>query len=130
MKKHLEYPECSLYDLLEQKAEKFSGMCALNYFGKKLTFSRLIDKISECAAALKNAGVKAGDSVSVCLPNIPEAVYLFYAINRLGAVANMIHPMSAENEIVRFVKLTESRIIFGVDLIAEKLEKVKAECPE
>ncbi len=128
MKKHLEYPECSLYGLLEQKAGQFSEMCALNYFGKKLTFSKLVDKIAECAAALEAYGVKAGDSVSVCLPNIPEAVYLFYAVNRLGAVANMIHPMSAENEIVRFVTLTESRIIFGVDLIAEKLEKVRSAC--
>ena len=128
MKRHLEYPDCSLYDLIERKAGEFSGMCALNYFGKKLTFSQLIEKISECAGALSAAGVKPGDSVSVCLPNVPEAVYLFYAINKIGAVANMIHPMSAENEIVRFVKLTESRIIFGVDLIAGKLEKVKGQC--
>ena len=128
MKRHLEYPECSLYDLLEKKAGEFSGMCALNYFGMKLTFDKLIEKISECAKALSAAGVRTGDSVSVCLPNIPEAVYLFYAINKVGAVANMIHPMSAENEIVRFVKLTDSRIIFGVDLIAGKLEKVRKQC--
>ena len=104
MKRHLEYPDCSLYDLIERKAGEFSGMCALNYFGKKLTFSQLIEKISECAGALSAAGVKPGDSVSVCLPNVPEAVYLFYAINKIGAVANMIHPMSAENEIVRMPK--------------------------
>ena len=129
MKRHLEYPDCSLYDLIERKAAKFSAVCALNYFGRKINYRRLIEEIKRCANALTAMGVGSGDKVSVCLPNIPEAVYLFYAINKVGAVANMIHPMSAENEIVRFVELTESRYIFGVDLIADKLERVIKKCP-
>ena len=130
MKRHLEYPEISVYDLLEQKAGEFSELCALNYFGAKTSYRKLIQKIKECAKALDALGVKKGDSVSVCLPNIPEAVHLFYAIDRLGAVSNMIHPMSAENEILRFVELTDSRLIFGIDLIGEKLERVREKRPD
>ena len=129
MKRHLDYPECSIYELIEKTADKYSENCALDYFGKSISFKKLVSEIKKCAAALSASGVKSGDSVSVCLPNTPEAVYLFYAINFTGAVANMIHPMSAENEIVRFVNLTESKIIFAVDLISDKIEKVIEKCP-
>lgn len=132
MHRHLEYPTCSLYDYLAETAAKYPTHCALDYFGRKYSFTQLMQGIEECAAALSAAGVKAGDSVSVCLPNIPQAVFLFYAINRVGAVANMIHPMSAENEIVRCLTLTESRYLFAVDLIAEKVravaKNVKLQC--
>ncbi len=128
MKRHLDYPECTIYELAERTAEKYPDNCALDYFGKSVTFSRLISEVSRCAAALTAAGVRSGDSVSVCLPNTPEAVYLFYAISMTGAVANMIHPMSAENEIIRFVKLTDSKLIFAVDLIADKIERVMEQC--
>lgn len=128
MKRHLDYPECTIYELAERTAEKYPDYCALDYFGKSVTFSRLISEVGRCAAALSAAGVRSGDSVSVCLPNTPEAVYLFYAISMTGAVANMIHPMSAENEIIRFVKLTDSKLIFAVDLIADKIERVMEQC--
>lgn len=130
MKRHLEYPDCSIYDLIKQKAAEAADLCALSYFGRKISYRRLIAEIDKCARALDAFNVKKGDIVSLCLPNIPEAIYLFYAINKVGAVANMIHPMSAENEIVRFVQLTDSRLIFGVDLIGEKLEKVQKKCPD
>ena len=75
MKKHLEYPDCSLYRYLVMTAKKYPDHTALNYFGNKLTFRRLIGEVGRTARALAAAGVKKGDSVSVCLPNIPQAVF-------------------------------------------------------
>ena len=124
MKRHLEYPDCSLYRYLVMTAKKYPDHTALNYFGNKLTFRRLIGEIGRTARALAAAGVKKGDSVSVCLPNIPQAVFLFYAINKVGAVANMIHPMSAENEIIRYMELTESKYVFFLDSVSDKMRKV------
>ena len=125
MKRHLNYPSSSIYGLLAECSAARGKLCALDYFGKKYTYHQLIRLIDRCAGALSSMGVRKGDSVSVCLPNIPEAVCLFYAINKVGAVANMIHPMSAENEILRFVELTDSRLIFAVDLISEKIANVR-----
>ncbi|WP_295157138.1 class I adenylate-forming enzyme family protein [uncultured Ruminococcus sp.] len=131
MKRHLEYPKCSLYRYLANTAKKYPDYDAINYYGKKLTYRRLIGEISRTARALTAAGVRKGDSVSVCLPNIPQAIFLFYAINKVGAVANMIHPMSAENEMIRYMELTESRYIFFLDSIADKVRKVCLKvCPE
>ena len=129
MHRHLEYPEGSLYDYLAETARQYPAYTALNYFGRKIRFSQLVKEIGRTAAALKAAGVQKGDSVSVCLPNIPEAIFLFYAVNKVGAVANMIHPMSAENEIIRFLTLTESKYLFAVDLIADKVRAVAKQVP-
>ncbi|MBR3446310.1 MAG: acyl--CoA ligase [Oscillospiraceae bacterium] len=126
MNKHLEYPQCSVYDLLKEKADAYGSAPAVEYFGRRFSYTELIGQVGLCARALSAAGVKQGDSVSICLPNIPEAIFLFYAVSKIGAVANMIHPLSAEDEIVRDMELTDSRFIFAVDLIAEKLEKVAA----
>lgn len=124
VKRHLDYPSCSIYDLLRKKARNYKDCCALDYYGKRISYRELISKINRCACALIESGVKSGDVISVCLPNIPQAVYLFYAINKIGATANMIHPMSAENEIIHYMSLTDSRIIFTVDLISEKIKSV------
>lgn len=124
MARHLEYPACSLYAYLEQTAKQHEQYTALDYFGKRISFRAMLTEIAAYADALTAAGVKPGDSVSLCLPNIPEAVCLFYAVNRIGAVANMIHPLSAENEIIRCLTLTESRYLFAVSQIAEKIRSV------
>lgn len=99
---------------------------ALNYFGRKITYRRLLGEINICADALSVLGIKKDDAVSICLPNIPQAVIAFYAVNKLGAVANMIHPMSSENEIARFLGISKSRIVIAIDLIGEKLKKALA----
>ena len=65
---------------------------ALNYFGKKISYKEMFMHIDRCAKALKVHGVKQGEIISMSLPNTPEAVYLFYAISKVGAIANMIDP--------------------------------------
>ena len=124
MKRHLDYPQLSLYRFLLKTARQYPDFTALEYYGRKINYRRLIGEISRTARALTAMGVKKGDSISICLPNIPQAVFLFYAVNKVGAVANMIHPLSAENEIVRYMQLTESRYIFALDSTADKLRKV------
>ena len=122
--RHIDYPECSVYDFLEQNAEKYPNEYAVNYFSKKISYKALVNEIDQCAKALKAMGVNRNDTVSICLPNIPQAVIAFYAINKIGAVANMIHPLSAENEIKFYLSISESCLIIAIDLIWDKLKNV------
>lgn len=123
----LEYPNCSVYELLEKSIQKYGRQISYNYFGNKKTYHELGNYIDECAGAFKTLGVKAGECVSICMPNTPEAVIAFYALNKIGAIANMIHPMSAENEIKYFVNLTKSRYIVAIDLTYKKINNIIAE---
>ncbi len=122
--RHLDYPDCSLYKFMADNAQKYPEYNALEYFGRKISYFRLIEEIKICANALTTLGIKQGDAVSVCLPNIPQAVIAFYAINKIGAIANMIHPMSAENEILHYLNVSKSKMIIAIDLISEKINNV------
>jgi len=120
----LSYPDKSLWETVFDTIEKHPKVNALNYFGSAITYKQLHEKIERCAKAFKALGVQRGDKVTICMPNTPEAVYSFYAVNMLGAVANMIHPLSAENEIKRFVNITDSRIIVAINISAEKISNI------
>lgn len=119
--KHLEYPDSSLYDFVASRAVGHEKDCVLEYCSRKITYREWRDAVTQCAKALTVMGVKKGDAVSVCLPNIPQAVILFYAINKIGAVVNMIHPLSAETEVAYYLSLAESQIIFVPDKLEEKI---------
>ena len=116
-----EFPTCSLYEyILEQSAEHID-MIALQYFTRKISYRHFFEKIDECARALVALGVKRGETVSICLPNIPEAIYLFYAVSKIGAVANMIHPQSAVNEMKYYLNVSDCKYIFALDASCKHL---------
>lgn len=114
----------SMYEAVRLTAEKYPHITALEYMGEKTTYKRLIEQIEKCAEALSARSIKKGDRVTLCMPNCPQAVIMFYALNRLGAVANMIHPLSAENEIAHFVNFSESKAILIPDMFYHKLQAV------
>lgn len=124
VREHLDYPDYSLYMLLEESAKKRSKLTAYNYFGKCATYGEFIEQIDEAAKAFLMLGVKPNEKVSICMPNTPEALISFYALNKIGAIANMIHPLSAQNEIKYYVNLTKSRFIVTIDLALNKINHI------
>lgn len=112
MKKQLIIPDRSVYDNLKRCAKEYSCLCALEYFGRGISYRELIREINRCACALISCGVNRGDVVSVCMPNIPQAVYLFYAINKLGAAADIIDPFDDKKEIMERIEQSGSKYIF------------------
>lgn len=101
---HLSYPDCSMAALVEQAAAETPKLTAFDFYGVKLTFEGLVQRIHHCAAALRAMGVVPGDRVTICMPNTPQAVVMFYAINYMGGIANMVHPLSAQEEIAFYLK--------------------------
>ncbi len=116
----LSYPDHvqhSLYSMFEYGMSRVGKDAeAYKYFSRKVTYGQLMDDIHACAAGLLELGVKKGDFVTICLPNIPQCVIALYAVNRIGAVCNLVHPLSTKNEIEKAVKLTESNFAFTFEL--------------
>lgn len=113
--------DISIYDYVFDK--KNSGE-ALNYFGRKISYQKLEKEIEIFAKKMISIGIKEKDIVTVCMPNTPEAVIAFYALNKIGAVANMIHPLSSENEIKYFINEVNSKLVITIDSSAEKINKI------
>jgi len=83
--KSLDYPQISLYEAIQNSCLKFKNSVALNYFGKDITYSQLLYYIDKFAVYLKEVGVDKKSCVSIVLPTCPQAVIIFYALNKIGA---------------------------------------------
>lgn len=104
----LNYYNGSMVDTIEATAKVKPDIYAYDFYGNKVTYRDFIIQIHEAAKALRAQGVKKGDRVTICMPNTPQAIIMFYAINRIGAVSNMIHPLSGEEEIVGYINNSKS----------------------
>lgn len=122
-----EYPEFSMFSLIEETALKHPDNIALEFQNKKTTFSEFIYLIESVAKSLISVGIKKGDFVSIVAPNTPQALISVYAVNRIGAVANMIHPLLSANEIKKFVEHVDSKAIISFDMLYSKLSEIKWE---
>ncbi|MDR0438773.1 MAG: acyl--CoA ligase [Methanocalculaceae archaeon] len=89
---------------------------ALAYYGNHISYGKLLEEVHACAAGLRVHGVKSGDFVTIFLPNIPQCVIAVYAVNMIGAVCNMVHPLSTSSEIGYAVDLTESKYVMTCEI--------------
>ena len=120
----IEVPNVSIYEYLRDCNQNNLDLIALNYFNKKMTFRTMLNEINVCAKALKSQGIREGDVVTICMPNTPEAVIAFYAVNEIGAIANMLHPLSAEEEIKFSLQSTKSVMLIAINLSYEKVREI------
>lgn len=122
---NLLYPDKTIYEMLLETAKDDPDDVALIFMGTRIKFKELIYEVDNCAKALLEIGVTEEDAVTVCMPNTPHAVIMFYAINKVGAIANMIHPLSAPKEIEFYMKLVDSKFILIGDFMYMNLKKVQ-----
>lgn len=118
---HIEYPTGSILEEVEKIVKKYPEVYAIEYYGKTLTYEKFYNKIEKCAKSLKKIGVNKGDKVTICMPNMPEAVIMIYALNMIGAVASMIHPLASVNEIEYYLEAANSKYILTVDMFEDKV---------
>ena len=127
---HLEYQQCTMEEAVEKIAEKYPKLTAYNFLGTNTKYPDLVKEIRACAAALKACGVRPGEKVTICLPNMPMAIAMFYGVNMIGAIANMIHPLSAEGEIEFYLNDSESVAAITVDMFYQKFENIRRNTPK
>lgn len=126
---HLEYFQGSMYDRVAEIAVNYPDYIAYDFMGGKVKYKDFIKKVDECARALAAIGVKEGERVTICMPNAPQAVIMFYAINKIGAIANMVHPLSSEKEIEFYLKESASVVCITLDQFYGKFENIRGNVP-
>ena len=118
----IKFTDKSIYNYLIDEVGEDKDFIALNYFNNRISYNEFFDNINVCARALRSYGVKENDIVTICLPNMPEAIYAFYAINKIGAVADIVHPLSSPEQIKFYLKENKSRFLFLVDFNYSKFK--------
>lgn len=125
----LTYPSGSLYEVVADAARRHANKRALEFLGTSITFAELDRAIDNCAAALASAGLRPGDRITIALPTSPPGVIAFYAAMKLGAVAIMIHPLSAPAEIEFYLNDTQSKFAVTLDAFYKKFAEVRDRTP-
>lgn len=120
----IKFTEKSIYKYMRDNVGDDLDYIALNYFDNRITYYDFLRNIDACARGLREYGVKKGDIVTICMPNMPEAIYVFYACNKIGAVADIIHPLSSSEELNIYLSESKSRFLFLVDFDYEKFKDV------
>ena len=119
-------PDVSIYRFLKDKCkeEKYEDNIAISYFGNKVTYKEYFNEIDITAKAFKSQGIRKGDVVTVLSANIPEALLSFYALNEIGAVANILHPLLSENEIKQALQTYSSVVLVTMDICYSKIKNI------
>ncbi len=120
-------PECKIYDYIHGCNINRLEKTAINYFGQMHTYQDLFNSIEDAAKAFAAMGVKKGDIVSLCMLSMPETVYSIYALNRLGAVCNIIEPRTNAELIKKRINAANSTFLIAVNVFLGKIIDVAQE---
>ncbi len=116
-------PECTIYEYLWENNKDHLDDVALIYFGRKITYGELFENIDKAARAFVAIGVKSSDIVILCSINTPETVYMLYALNRLGAIANMVDPRTNIDGLHEYICESAARFVVTIDLAYSAITK-------
>ena len=125
MPSHIDYYQGSMYGKVRETAQTYPDNIAFDFMGRSTTYKQLLEDIDRCAKALRTIGVREDDCVTIAMPNCPQAIQAFYAVNRVGAIANMIHPLSSEKEIEFYLNESESVTVITLDQFYGKFEAIR-----
>lgn len=114
-------PQVTVYTNLKNVAMKKNDDIAIIYFGTKITYKQLLNKIDLTADAFLKEGINPGDIVTLMLPNIPENTICFYALNKIGAISNFIDLRTKNDELAECLAQSHSKIIVGTDMFLDNL---------
>ncbi|MCH5350726.1 MAG: acyl--CoA ligase [Clostridiales bacterium] len=117
-----------LYDMIKTHTKFDTKIPALYYMGKYFSYDTLYRSIDDAAARLSSL-VKAGDVATICMPNTPECVYCFYALNRLGVIAHMVHPLAPLNQLKKFMTAAKSKLLITLSINLEKYGEIAKDVP-
>ena len=121
----IDYPRVTMYEALMQTVARCPDAIAYDFFGTTSTYRQFGKEIDRCADALAALGLKKGDRITISMPTCPQGIICFYAANKLGAVASMIHPLSPAKEIAFYLKTAKSRFALTLDAFYGKFKEVQ-----
>ena len=116
----------TIYKYMKDPNIDYLDDLAIVYFSTKITYRELFAQIEKTAKLLVGRGIKEGNMVHIALPNSPEAIYLYYAAIKIGAVPNLIHPLAIADTFKAHIQDKEFKILFAYDKSAPTIKSVSS----
>ena len=105
----------TLYQSVLETALRQPKKTAIFYMGVKISYKKLIEDVDSLAGWFLRKGVFEGDVVTICMPNIPQTVVCLYALNKIGAIAHMVHPLAPQAQLQSYMRSVKSRMLIIPD---------------
>ena len=122
---YLDYFEGTMFEKVLDVSNKYPKYVAYDFMGSATIYRDFVKEVEKCARALKMQGVRENDKVTIAMPNCPQAIIMFYAVNLAGAISNMVHPLSSEEELVYYINNVESETVLTLDQFYHKIETIR-----
>lgn len=116
-------PKATIYHYVYENNNAHRDSIAINYFGNRISYGKLLDNIDRCAAAFAALGVQKGDVVCCASASIPEAAYVLYGLNKIGASTLTLDPRRSLSEIRQFIEKASKKVIVVLDIAYEHVSK-------
>ncbi len=121
----IDYPRATMYEALMRTVGQYPGRTAYHFLDTTATYREFAAQIDAFANALAALGMKKGDRITVSMPTTPQGIITFYAANKLGVVASMIHPLSTAKEIEFYLNVSKSTVALALVEHFSKFNEVK-----
>lgn len=122
-----ELPACTMYEYILERNQDNLNQVAMNYYGADTTYGEMFKTIDHMASVLEAEGVHEGEVVTIGMVNAPDTVCLLFALNKLGAVANMVYGTGTTTELKKQILDTKSTLVFTLDMYQEKFQTIADE---
>ncbi|NLD87290.1 MAG: acyl--CoA ligase [Clostridiales bacterium] len=117
-------PEYTIYGYLKYMRSDIPDVPAIRYFSRRFNSIEFIEKIDLFASALSQSGIKKGDYVSIISVMIPETIFMFYALNKIGAVSNMIDPRTDTPHMKEYIDKASSKTLIVLENVWDKVKSI------
>jgi len=114
----------NLYRAVVETKNQYPNARALLFMGKYITYEQLVNKIDLFANGINSLGLKKDEVITMALPNVFEAIYSFYATNKLGIVGHMVHPITPIMQMRKFMQTTNSKFLIVLDTFFEHYQEL------
>ena len=122
--RNITIPKVSAFDYIRKCNENNMDSYAINFYGRRIKYSEMFRRIEEVRLSLIALGIGHGDFVTFCMPTLPETIYLFYALNQLGAVSNFVDLRMNRERIAKYINETESKLVVSFHGVVEKVYSI------
>lgn len=121
------FENLTMYQALKEACLDYPKGTAIFYEGNKISFGKLLSLVDYTSAILYNElGIRKDDVILLSQPNIPNVIILFYALNKIGAVANMVHPFTPFDQLLDIYHKTNCKLAFVFEQrVAKEVDKFK-----
>jgi long-chain acyl-CoA synthetase len=120
----IDYPRVSLYERVVQTVEKHPDAIAWDFMNNTCTYRKMLEEIDQFANALVALGFKAGDTITISMPTAPNGIIPIYAVNKLGGICSMIHPLSPAPQIKMYLNISKSKFALTLDIFYAEFKKI------